>query len=304
MTTLAHGAPTEAEFRAALVAMARGDWAASAAHAADAGYQLAGVVQENTWYAVLQEKGSGGVGPTVVISPHPLRDLIAEAPHGGLERGTAEQAALFVTRLGARAAIVSGAHRCASATESPCSGRTRVCGSEARVPYRSSDVAHYPNSLFHVAHLVLTSFWPSAVVVSLHGMRKTDDTILIVSDGSKQMRPGDHELSGRLRDRLRTELGGNFGAVVSCNDPEDDQYDFRKLCGFTNVQGRALNSSPDICLQSSQGSSGRFLHVEQSWDILGEIRRGWTRHRDYPHAGAFFAAFEQTIPCLSDDCGQ
>lgn len=119
------------------------------------------------------------VGPTIVLAKAPQRDLIIEAPHGIADRATDIQ------------------------SESSCSGRTQICG-DGRNPYRTSDTAHNPDTRFHTAHLILTDFWPKAVVVQLHGFGvKNTDAWVVLSDTSRDRRPGDTELTGQVRDGIR-----------------------------------------------------------------------------------------------------
>ena len=175
-----------------------------------------------------------------------------------------------------------------------------MCGEAEDAPYRTSDVGHNPATLFHVAHEVLAAAWPEAVVASLHGMRRTDGTSIIVSDGSREKRPGDDAVGGRLRDALRAHLGEGT-AVVSCNDANDDRHPCRRLCGFTNVQGRSLNGSPNACGADTDVPSGRFIHLEQTWDVLGEFERGRARWAEYPNLSAVLRATVAAIPCASAD---
>jgi hypothetical protein len=297
---LTHEPTQEQSLRDALRATIARDWPAARHAAAQGGYELLALVDGARWYAVLQ-MAEEGLGPTVVVAPFAWRDLIAEAPHAGFERGTAEQVALLVTELGARAGLISGAHRCAARQQSSCSGTTRVCGEAAEVPYRTSDVGHNPATLFHAAHEVLAAAWPEAVVFSLHGMRRTDATLAIVSDGSREKRSSDNAVSGHLRGALRARLGEG-PAVVSCNDANDDRYPYRRLCGFTNVQGRSLDGSLNVCGMSTHAPSGRFIHLEQTWDVLGEFERGWARWAEYPNLSAILQATMAVIPCISADC--
>jgi hypothetical protein len=300
---LTHEPAAEQGLRDALRAAIAGDWPTAREAAARGGHELLALVDGARWYAVLQPADVRGLGPTVVVAPDPWRDLVAEAPHAGFERGTAEEVALLVAELGARAGLVAGAHRCAARARSPCSGTTRACGEAEDVPYRTSDAAHNPATLFHAAHEVLAAAWPEAVVFSLHGMRRTDDTLAIVSDGSREKRAGNHAVSGRLRDALRARLGGG-PAAVSCNDAGDDRYPYRRLCGSTNVQGRSLNGSPDACGASADAPSGRFVHLEQTRDILFEFERGWAgrAEAEYPHLFAVLHAVRTVVPCTSADC--
>jgi hypothetical protein len=297
---LAHEPTQERSLHSALRATIAQDWSTARHAATQGGFELLALVDGARWYAVLQPAAEG-LGPTVVAAPHLWRDPIAEAPHARFERGTAEEVALLVTELGARAGLIAGAHRCAARRRSACSGTTRVFGEAADAPYRTSDVGHNPATLFHAAHEVLAAAWPEAVVLSLHGMRRTDATRVIVSDGSREQRPGDRGRSGRLRDALRARLGEG-PAVVSCNDPNDDGYPYRRLCGVTNVQGRSLNGSPNACGVSAEAPSGRFLHLEQTWDVLGEFERGWAGWAGYANLSAILHATMAVMPCTAADC--
>ena len=39
--------------------------------------------------------------------------------------------------------------------------------------------------------------------------------------------------------------------------------DWTLLIGFTNTQGRLINSSSDACTETATNTSGRFIHIEQ-----------------------------------------
>lgn len=282
-----------ARFRRAVEAVLQHDWKRAFEAMQGSDFELVGLRTNADLYILIQDASSRGRLPTIVLAQRPRNDLVLEAPHAGLESGTAEEAAILLERLGARAALVSGSHRCASRTTSACSGATRVCGTTERSPYPDSDVAHNPQTFFHAAHEILHDTWPSAIFVSLHGMLKTDDTVVITSDGSKNETDGTSSVSNQLRDYLRDELGGLPRRVVSCNDPNDKQYDYRKLCGFTNVQGRYANASTDICLENSYQSSQRFLHIEQTWYVLREFREGWRAISEYPYASAMIRSLDR-----------
>lgn len=303
--TLEYNAERAARFRKLLQHVLDGDWEKARSMASVSKYQILALIEESGWYVVLIDEDFRGLGPTIAVSPFPRRNLIAEAPHSKFERGTAEQAGLFVTELGARAAILSGAHRCAARRETTCSGKTSVCGTNERAPYKDSDVAHNPSTLFHVAHEVLTSRWPNAVVFNLHGFRKrktAPETWIIISNGGRANVQGEKVLSKRLRNRIRKNVGGIETRAVSCNDATDVEFNYPRLCGFTNVQGRHLNGSADICLESTESASGRFIHIEQTWDVLGEINRGWGNLTMHPAGKAVLDAVEKEIPCMLARC--
>ena len=65
------------------------------------------------------------------------------------------------------------------------------------------------------------------------------------------------------------------GAVVSCNHPPDRSFGYRRLCGTTNVQGRAVNGDDDVCRRSVQQGAGRFIHVEHASSFRKRFEDGW-----------------------------
>ncbi|MEQ9557163.1 MAG: hypothetical protein RIG67_15450 [Rhodospirillales bacterium] len=291
-------------FRAMLKTALAADWPGLTPAAAAAGYRAVALVEDTGWYLLLDDAGDG-LGPTVVLSPAPRRDLIAEAPHPVVDRYTAPETALFITLLGARAAIVAGAHRCAASRESPCSGTTRVCKAHGKAPYRDSDVAHNPDSLFHAAHEELSAHWPGALVFSIHGFAKTKaapDTWAVISDGGKAEGGPSDRLTRRLRDRLRALLDAGDARAVACDDPDDRRFGFARLCGATNVQGRHLNGSTDVCRQGVEQASGRFLHIEQTLDLRDPFEYGWRAPRDHPAIRAVLDAVGDVVPCLPGRC--
>ena len=259
-----------------------GDWEAARALAPSLNYDVAAIDDGGARYVAAFDRS--GRDATVVVSLAPVRDVVFEAPHVPFEAGTAEEAMELLHRSGGRAALVSGAHRCASMTFAGCSGTTDVCGrSEA---YRDSDVGHYAGTLFQVAHQTLAALWPRSVAVSLHGMRDDAEgvrTSLIVSSGAHGADLGMTLPATRLRAWLG-RFPSTDGTVVSCNHPPDDRYGYRRLCGFTNVQGRFANGSLDICSASAETATGRFIHLEQDWTVLRPFAEDWRNISRYPFA--------------------
>jgi hypothetical protein len=267
---------------------------------ARAGYEIRTVSEAGYFYTVLLDVAHA-VGPTVVLNAAPKRDLIIQAPHGVADRATDIQSAIALTRLGARALILAGAHRCASRSESACSGKTSICG-DGRRPYRSSDGAHNPETRFHAAYVIVADAWPKALIVQLHGFGvKGTDAWVVLSDGSRESRAKDSAPTGRVRDSIRSWFGKPKRAV-SCQDPEDERFDYRTLCARTNVQGRTLNGSKNICESASDSASGRFLHVEQAWEIRREVRNHWTDIDRSPLATVVLDALAKTVPCTLAAC--
>lgn len=307
MKTLEPGPEKRADFAAALRAMVDRNWKTADQKARAADYEIAIVPGKgNGRYFMLREASGKGVGATVVIAEKPRRDAIAGVPHARFERGTPEQAALLLTELGFRAAILSGAHRCAADAFVACRGRTAVCSpkrkgkKKRRTAYRTSDVAHNPRALFHVAHEVLAKAWPDSVVFSLHGMRKRKGKpfIAVLSDGSKTMQRSSGDLVGRLRDTFRAKLGRGKGRTVSCNHLDDAGTGFPKLCGTTNVQGNFVNGSTAGCGVPTKARTGRFVHVEHTREIRRDFEDNWRRIRETTYGGPWLAAMEAAVPVM------
>lgn len=207
-------------------------------------------------FLVLEEKAPRSGGGTFVINPAPARDLWLEVPHANFDAGTLEQGATQLVKLGARALLITGTHRCANAQATPCEGQSSVCGGALRI----SDSAHYENTYFMAAHKALRAAWPNAVAVSLHGMDTAGHEAALISDGTTLKQP--NAISIRLRDAINARLGAGSPLAYSCNDAADDGK-FRPLCGTSNVQGRFDNGSANACGASAASSQGRFVHLEQ-----------------------------------------
>lgn len=291
----------EKPFAAALEGVTSGDLDAARRHAAAAGYAIVEKEEGGRRYVLLMESDRAGIGPTVAVAVNPARDVVIEAPHPIIDRYSDRQAAVLFLKLGARALVISGANRCAAKAESPCSGKTRVCG-DGNNPYRASDPAHNPATLFHVAHRYFSRHWPRSVVFQPHGFNNSGSAVwFVISDGSTEKRPDDKMLSGRVRDAVREALGRE--RAVSCQDPGDRSIQTRWLCAATTVQGRDLNGSADACHADAVRSSGRFLHIEQTYE---EVRRGfgldWQNLPAYPASAAILAALAKTLPCIRADC--
>lgn len=203
----------------------------------------------------IAQRGAG----TFVVNLQPARDLWLESPHADSDEGTLTQAADQLVALGARAYLVTGANRCASSAETPCDGKSSMCGGQLR----TADAAHYDRNFFTAAHRGLRAAFPNGVAVNVHGMDVDGDEAAVISDGTRAARPD--ALSVRLRDAMNRRLPPPLLAFA-CNDPADDGL-YRPLCGTTNVQGRVDNGATDACRAASPAGSDRFLHLEQANEV-------------------------------------
>lgn len=291
-------------FRSLIRAAVAGDWPAAAASARQAHYRLFVLTDATGWYLILDD-AMNGLGPTVVLAPEARRDMIAEAPHPVFDGETVQETAVFVTHLGARAAVVAGTHRCAAARETSCSGKTSVCRQWGKAAYRDSDVAHNTESLFHAAHEALAAQWPGAVVVSIHGFEKrrsAPETWVVLSDGGSAESGDTGSLTRRLRDRLRAMLGEGDARAVACDDVADRRFGYPRLCATNNVQGRHVNASGDACRKGVTRGNGRFLHIEQTRDVRDAFATSWRAPYENQVTKAVLDAFTQIIPCLPGRC--
>jgi hypothetical protein len=134
--------------------------------------------------------------------------------------------------------------------------------------------------------------------MSLHGMKEDAEgvqTSVVISNGIRV----DEGVQQSVATKLRTILNRWItrpGAVVSCNLPADAVYEYRKLCGYTNVQGRYVNGDSDACRVSVDRGTGRFVHMEQDWSVLQPYAQGWQRIGSHAYNSAFIRALTLLLP--------
>ena len=289
-----------ARFRDLLKSLLDHEWPQAVLQARSLAYSLVTIREGVHLFVIASDDGGAGRDPTVIINVKPQRDLIVGAPHEPFERGTGEQAAILVRDLGGRAAVIAGAHRCASRSFSGCDGTTEVCGGRSQ-GYRDSDAGHNIATLYHAAHVQLAERWPSSIVMSLHGMKEDTEgvrTSVIISNGIR----ADDSAQRTVATRFRAALDGSItqaGAVVSCNLPADAVHGHRKLCGYTNVQGRHVNGDADACRRNVDRGSGRFIHMEQDRTVLQPYARDPQHIGDHPYHAAFIRALALVLPAAT-----
>lgn len=284
------------QFREFVEKLATLDQARAAELAKDLDYQLVEIDEDGTKYLVASDDSGSGRDPTIIINTAPARDIILEAPHVPFEFGTAEQAVILLRDLDGVAALVSGAHRCASKSFTACDGQTDVCTTPGTLTqYRDSDAGHNTQTLFHTGHLVLADHWNKAIVVSLHGMEEDNDgirTSLIISDGAGAEDP--HRTHAATKLRVAMEDAEARGKVVGCNLLADKQHHAPALCGLTNIQGRNVNGDAEECLDDVDQGTGRFIHMEQD-PILRKPYAQNSSHID-AFAKRLVEAFKSAVP--------
>lgn len=284
-------------FRAFVERLSIHDWASANELARRISYRVVAVKEGDAWFVIASDESKTGRNPILVLNSAARREIILEAPHVPFEPGTAEQSVTLLRDLGGHAALISGADRCASRSFSPCDGKTSVCGTLER--YRDSDPGHNTSTLFNQAHIVFAERWRQAIVVSLHGMREDEGghTQMILSNGAHE-RDKDHLTAAT---QLRRALAPKFSApatVVDCNYPSDDVFNYRKLCGYTNVQGRQVNGGLDAC-HASVETTGRFIHIEQDWHVLKAYSEQWSRLYENQWPKAILESFSAVVPMIA-----
>jgi hypothetical protein len=286
------------KFRALLESLLARNWTQAVTQARSMDYLLVTIREGGNTFVIASDDSNTGRDPTVVLNLNPRRDFIVGAPHVLFEAGTGEQAAIFLRDLAGRAAIIAGAHRCASRSFTACDGTTEVCGG-AEERFRDSDVGHNVTTLYHAAHVLFTARWPSSIVISLHGMSEDTEgvrTSVIISNG---IRADDTQQT--VATRFRTMLNRRItqpGAVVSCNLPADAVHDFRRLCGFTNVQGRSVNGDANACRGNVDEGTGRFIHMEQDGSVRQPYAQGWPQIGRHAYHRAFISALQRVLPSV------
>lgn len=264
--------PSDADvlgWRQTIEALLDGQYERAAALADPLGYDLIAFTDQGRahLYYILSERTDAegqplrGLG-TYIYNPEARRPLSIHAPHAGGDANTRPESIALFLDLDAVALLIAGTHRCANSEPSPCDGTTTTC-TGSRAPYPISDVAHYTQNFFEPAHEEIVMHFLDVISVSVHGFRwRPGDPDVIVSNGTRadRLESLSIELAAEYN-RLFHHLGVSLRAA-SCNQVDGPD----RLCGTTNVQGRFVNGSLDICRQGVAHPSlpERFIHLEQS----------------------------------------
>lgn len=238
------------------------------------GYQITeftdtSTTPNNIFYIIEKKSTQSNFWGTFIFTKNPERgDLVLMAPHSKYDTNTGKQAVYCFKNNLARAVFINGTHRCNSSESSDCSGTTAVCGtSEA---YRISDLAHTVTSMFHQFTASVYNVVPSAVFVQLHGFSKqSTDPYVIMSNGTRETPTTDY--ATLIKDALLVEDNTLTFKLAHIDT------DWTRLIGFTNTQGRLINSSTDACTDAATSSSGRFIHIEQEKTKLRDDATKWVK---------------------------
>ncbi|MEM0895296.1 MAG: lamin tail domain-containing protein [Verrucomicrobiota bacterium] len=218
-------------------------------------------------FTILREKNTNQHwGGLFIVDPTPERTLVVESPHP-LFDGVRVPAIDLFFEANAVAFFQAGTHRNNSLTEINCDN--------SGTPYRISDVAHSPESLFQVAHEVVEAHFERTVSLSFHGMAEdSDPTDVVVSNGTGHQFLG-HSLSRDLATRMNEILtdANDSRVAVSHQEPGENP----SLAGSTNTQGRATNGSAIPCTVPAPTAifPERFIHLECDPDVRSGDPSNW-----------------------------
>ncbi len=240
----------------------------------EVGYQITEftdtTLSPNQVFYVLEKKTSeSNYWGTYVFSKTPERaNLIIMAPHSKYDTNTGKEAVFSFKDNLAKVLFLNGTHRCNSSQLSSCSGTTSACGSSDA--FRLSDMAHTTTSMFQKTTENVFTNDPNSVFVQLHGFSKqATDPYVIMSNGTRE-----------------TPVTDYATLIMNALIVEDNTLTFKlahidttwtRLIGFTNSQGRLINSSNNHCTESAITTSGRFIHIEQEKTKLRDDIAGWTK---------------------------
>jgi hypothetical protein len=76
-------------------------------------------------------------------------------------------------------------------------------------------------------------------------------------------------------------------------------FNYRKLCGYTNVQGRQVNGGLNTCHASVERATGRFIHMEQDWHVLKSHSEQWSRLYENEWPKAILESFSAVVPMIA-----
>jgi hypothetical protein len=274
--TLAHGdvfASLTDEQLSAVGAAARSllddDIGGAQDHAALAGYQVTALSTPAECFLLLTPTNPAPAGQaTLIVRRDWHRNLVIEAPHVPNDGNTDIEGAIVFAATGARALIVAGASRCASAVDSGCLASTEC--SSSGTPYES-DPAHSLRTALHGMHLAIAVGAAGSLSLQLHtNLEPTLNGDARVSDGTKSAGAGANALA------FYQALAVGGGDIRSCNDGANPPPS-GAFCGTINAQGLATNFAlAPACTRLATVSSDQFFHLEQASPHLRDELDAWS----------------------------
>lgn len=242
--------------------------------AGEIGYKVINIIDNsgdaNNEYYVIKSV-SDNLWGTFIFNKNPKRKkLVIQIPHPKHDTHTGEQGILVFRNSGSFAYFLSGAKRCNSSYYTDCSGSTTAC-SDSYENYRQSDQAHNVISAFQKATEILENNIDSLIYIQFHGFSKgSSDPHIIMSNGTNNSPDGVDYLS--LLSNELAAIDKNLTFKIAHLD-----ISWTRLIATTNTQGRLINGSNAPCYNSALTNSGRFIHLEQSYDRLRKYESDWLK---------------------------
>ncbi len=242
-------ADTLAAIEASVAAIAEGEAVLARALVAVVGYELCRG-EDGEEGTLLWRSSVVGTGRALFAwRLHAPAPLVVGVPHPWDQEQTRGVGAQLFQFVRARALIQAGSHRCANDASSGCDGDGSVCGDG---PARISDMAYSIDTVYQVAHELLTDAFEADWVLAVDGMGGPGASL---DDGL-----AGEAMPGSAVDRLADALADDLADVTSCNAGTSVPREAR-TCGGDNVQGRYINGSSAACTAEPGGAGGRFVHL-------------------------------------------
>jgi len=269
--------PSEAQhdaFVAALQHILDGNLQDAADEAATANYDLVSYTDNVTadTFALLREKNSNQHwGGLYVVDLTPERELIVQCPHPLFDGVRVPSTDIFMDTH-AVAYMQAGTHRRNSGDLAGCDGTLEG------QPYRISDMAHSPGSLFQAAHIVFENHFEDTVSLNFHGMADdSDDSNAVVSNGTSDVWIGNslsRRLATTMNEIILADDANDTRYAVSHQEPSENP----NLSGSNNTMGRATNRSTDVCMLDAITAvfPERFIHLETDHAVRDAPSSNWS----------------------------
>ncbi|HFA49055.1 MAG TPA: T9SS type A sorting domain-containing protein [Bacteroidetes bacterium] len=262
-----------ADWTAVLTDLFAGNYSGADTKAALLGYdlvQFSDIPTGETYYILEKTAAGTNYWGTYILNPNACRsELVLMAPHPKKDFNTGKEAIYCFQELDARFFMLAGTNRCNSSSFSSCSGTTTVCTGSSEA-YRVSDPAHVTDAIWQATTEYVHDNVAGTYFVQLHGFTKqSTDPYVIMSNGTRQT-PVPDKLAV-LKSELET-----IDPVLTFKVAHLD-LGWNRLIGFTNTNGRYINSSANACSTNAVNTDGRFLHLEQEKTRLRNDITGWNK---------------------------
>lgn len=205
------------------------------------------------------DKGWG----TFIVYPRAKREISHQAPHPKWNTSVAgsdgdsysEAEAIRIFKLTkARSFLMAGSRRSANQGGNTCQN-----------DYDETDVAHNTNNMFFPINVALNEYYGarSWVAMQWHGKAASScSNDMFISQGLRSKAAAGAKI---------LQLEAQINAVKPGWKTGTPGFDSCSLAATENVEGRYLNGIPaaNVCGTAAPSASERFVHIEQTVDILG-----------------------------------